>query len=291
METPPSRQSVPSDRPPPASTGRARHFLHPPTPTRLAASLILGLTTALTSIILLALLCDPPNTPATTSRTFIRDQRAWSVAESHRFGITRAWWSQLTRSDMTEPSKKSPRTRVRELLGFAAPDTEDPAKLIAEARAGSDAWILARPGGRVLQTSAAWGEFAGDDPLPAQTDLGCDVGYGWPFVAAWYQVRGQSRGNLALTEKLRHGHRFSGIPTARGDLRCRIIPLRPVWSGLAANTGIFAGAWLLAILIPTAVRRAMRRRRGRCYHCGYDLRATPPGSPCPECGRPNTSAR
>ena len=29
--------------------------------------------------------------------------------------------------------------------------------------------------------------------------------------------------------------------------------------------------------------RLVRRMRGRCEHCGYDLRGTPRG-PCPECG-------
>lgn len=29
---------------------------------------------------------------------------------------------------------------------------------------------------------------------------------------------------------------------------------------------------------------AARVRPGRCIHCDYDLRATPPDAPCPECG-------
>ena len=35
------------------------------------------------------------------------------------------------------------------------------------------------------------------------------------------------------------------------------------------------------------VRSIVRRRRkpaGLCIECGYDLRATPPDAPCPECG-------
>jgi hypothetical protein len=276
---------------PPAPPAAQDH--HPTTPSRrprgIAAltllSLTLGLTTSLASILLLALLLDPPNTPPTVLRSFIREQRAWSLAESHRFGISRAWWSQLTRSSMTAPADKSPLVRARELLGLAAPEAEDPAQLIADLHRSSGPTILSRPGGRILEEPAAWGQFATGEPLPGQSDLGCDVGYGWPLTAAWYQVRGRSRGNLAYTDKLRHAHLISGTPAARGDLTCRVIPLRPVWPALAANTVFFSFAWLLAILTLSTARRALRRRRNLCPHCAYDLRATPAASPCPECGR------
>jgi hypothetical protein len=273
---------------PPTSTPPSppRHRLR--LPIFLPLSLLLGLTTTLASILLLALFRDPPNTPPTTSRTFIRGGRAFSIVESHRFGITRAWWSQLTRAAMTAPTDKPALARFAERLGLAAPETEDPAQLIADLRAQSDPVFLNRRGGRILTAPAPWGQFASADPaapLPAQQQLGCDVGYGWPFTAAWYQVRGRLRGNTALTDDLRHGHLIRGVPAARGDLTCRVIPLRPVWPGLLGNTATFTAAWLLAFLIPPLIRRALRKRRGSCPHCAYDLRATPPGSPCPECGR------
>ncbi len=61
------------------------------------------------------------------------------------------------------------------------------------------------------------------------------------------------------------------------------ILLRPVWPGFAINTLLYAGVlWLLTLGSFTA-RRIIRRRRGLCIKCGYDLRGTEHAK-CPECG-------
>ena len=74
----------------------------------------------------------------------------------------------------------------------------------------------------------------------------------------------------------------------------RRLPLKPVWPGFAINTILYAAAlWLVFCAGPGFVRRRIRRRRGQCLHCGYDLRGQPgaetgASAKCPECGNPDT---
>ncbi len=64
-----------------------------------------------------------------------------------------------------------------------------------------------------------------------------------------------------------------------------------------SREGIFAlvlSYWLISIVLLTTAlslwyplhRHAFRLRRGLCLRCAYDLRATSPDEPCPECGTP-----
>lgn len=58
----------------------------------------------------------------------------------------------------------------------------------------------------------------------------------------------------------------------------------PIWPGLLINTIVWSLPFLLIFAAASSLRRRSRRRRGLCPHCAYDLRATPPSHPCPECG-------
>ncbi len=63
----------------------------------------------------------------------------------------------------------------------------------------------------------------------------------------------------------------------------RLLAYLPVWPGFVINALFYAG--ILWLLIPGqfALRRLIRRRRGLCPACGYDLRHAEHEA-CPECG-------
>lgn len=64
----------------------------------------------------------------------------------------------------------------------------------------------------------------------------------------------------------------------------RRIGWKPAYSGFAANTVFYAsGLWLLAMM-PRTLRIHLRKRRGQCTACAYNLRGNPEAGVCPECG-------
>lgn len=61
------------------------------------------------------------------------------------------------------------------------------------------------------------------------------------------------------------------------------IPLMPLWSGFLADSALFGATWFVMLFGPGMVRRGIRRRRGCCPMCAYDLRRNLDAG-CPECG-------
>ena len=62
------------------------------------------------------------------------------------------------------------------------------------------------------------------------------------------------------------------------------IPLRPLWYGFVIDTATYAVILWLLLRGAHDLRRFVRRRRGLCPNCCYDLRGAPSGGGCPECG-------
>lgn len=241
-----------------------------------ALSLFLGLLTSFAAAILCAVSADPPDTSPNVMRSFIAHGQPRSVSESAHFGARRAVWSLLTFDSLYTPQdlkKHYPN----------GPPT-DPQLALSTLREMYDPLITQRPGGRSFHTSASWGQFAPGSSAPQPGLRGSDYGFGWPFICMWYQVLGQDHNLTVIGAELRGGLLISGQPATVGTPRCRIIPLFPAWLGLLGNTFLYAAAWASLLIIIPMLLRANRRRRGLCPACAYDLRATPPGSPCPECG-------
>lgn len=142
---------------------------------------------------------------------------------------------------------------------------------------------------------------------PLQTDLFADraqpniveeFSLGFPFRALWTADRttvssssrprvkrhgpvhwisiGESRsgyGNL-------NGYGFTveyGFPTG-------LIPL-----GFAANTTIYATAWLALLAVPGFIRRCIAQHKNVCTQCRYNLQGLASNAPCPECGGEHTT--
>ena len=119
---------------------------------------------------------------------------------------------------------------------------------------------------------------------------------GWPWLAMWCehftyieQTAEELRSNPTfMTYRTLPYRGFALKPIAR-PIRpaiTRVLPLGIIWTGFAINTIFYAA--ILAILwalwsSPFVVRRIIRRKRGLCIKCGYDLRGSS-GGMCPECG-------
>ena len=116
------------------------------------------------------------------------------------------------------------------------------------------------------------------------------IGRGWPFVSLLSVQRyglSFAAGGFGRVSTLYEflGETTWGVelpvwPWTQGMVdRPRVLPLRPIWRGFAANTVFYTLLlWLLLV-----ARRQWWRIRGRCPKCAYDLRGNP-HSGCPECG-------
>ena len=112
---------------------------------------------------------------------------------------------------------------------------------------------------------------------PATTGPYIEIGYGWPAPGLWMQVDHSVSpqvvtGAIAIPRPLRNNSAVNGLP-----IQPRLWPL-------AVNVTVHAALWMGIIYGGGAVRGRLRRRRGHCMQCGYDLRGCSDSSVCPECG-------
>ena len=113
--------------------------------------------------------------------------------------------------------------------------------------------------------------------------------FGWPCLSMWgavkisrqYQWRPGSKPTVSTVFALELDPDKADDPNDHWDLR--LLPLHPHWPGFVVNTIFFAAILWLLTLGPFTARRFIRRKRGLCIKCGYDLRGAE-HEVCPECG-------
>jgi hypothetical protein len=73
--------------------------------------------------------------------------------------------------------------------------------------------------------------------------------------------------------------------SGRQDPRPRflLVPFIPLPWGFSMDTLLYGTVWLFLLAIPLRLRVLVRRMRGRCARCAYDLRGDFDRG-CPECG-------
>lgn len=152
-----------------------------------------------------------------------------------------------------------------------------------------------------LQRVSPWSEASGSRPTSDEVLLIFDAG--WPVLAMRH---GSYSGEFVQTDYTAHATETSRISLRGGfqiDLPRSIpppghyrptglaapvdrfaLPLLPLWPGFLINTLFYALLLCIAWRLPGVLRRAVRRRRGRCVGCGYDRDGLDPGAACPECG-------
>jgi hypothetical protein len=197
-------------------------------------------------------------------------------------------WTSSISSERCEPQPPEPE------LHFGPPVTEAPMSLVCGPMAD---WLLPEsgcwPNSGVEQLHMVWAR-------------------GWPFLAVRC-ARSESKDSLESSktdsvsdsEEPPHPRIKGGIQAEYRWFRWLPMPLRqllhgydepvvpwmPIPLGLAADSAIYGSLYWLLLTGPGRVRRALRRRRGRCARCGYDLSGTPTDAPCPECGQRAVVAR
>lgn len=105
---------------------------------------------------------------------------------------------------------------------------------------------------------------------------------GWP----WRSFRATRSFDLTTTDPLAELWTHGAIlkdGSVLEPLSMQVLPYGPMWSGLLANVAVWSAGWCVLLFGLSTMRSLVRRRRGRCPRCGYDL-AHSPSDACPECG-------
>ncbi len=191
---------------------------------------------------------------ASRQEMFVHDSHAVQAVECSGQGWVRRYWTSVA-SDADAPV-------LAVFLDFV--DFPPPPPIPAE---------------RSLDVSG-WGDL----PLILQQSQpsirsGLEHAAGWPVLALWFVEHGADDAlTVGVTVK-------GGIPVSQDSWasKIRALPLLPIWHGLLIDSAFWGVIAFSTTSGVRSIRRAVRRRRGQCPTCRYDLGAAS-GTVCPECG-------
>jgi hypothetical protein len=108
--------------------------------------------------------------------------------------------------------------------------------------------------------------------------------FGWPVRCLRFSEEGPSPYLRSKFEPVRTSTWINGWRLEPAAGTTVILPIRPLWPGMAVQLAIWGSilGWLL--LGRRLWMNVVRKKRGQCGACGYDLRSLGPGVACPECG-------
>jgi hypothetical protein len=180
--------------------------------------------------------------------------RSWYVKRSSAIGFDRVLSQWCTGQDMYHmPSSTPPAESVLpEWAASARPDGESPEREVVCRMVDARGWPML-----ALRSNLDW-SFAGHCG-PSVLTLGQVVTVSGGYVPA----RDRNRSALDIEW-------------------AQVVPLAPIWPGFLVNTLFYGAVLWLVISGPLILRRFIRRKRGCCPPCGYDLRGALDAG-CPEC--------
>ncbi|MCZ6653268.1 MAG: hypothetical protein O7D91_09610 [Planctomycetota bacterium] len=141
-----------------------------------------------------------------------------------------------------------------------------------------------------IRQAPTWSEVAtrrayNDNRHPFFVNVRGEVASGWPLLSMRSCHAVKPTGGTRIYEPPMCAVTLSDhrSPPSWHLARGRALPLIPIWPGIFGNTAFYSMLLWLLICGPFALRQHIRRKRGLCVACGYDLRHADHEA-CPECG-------
>jgi hypothetical protein len=125
-----------------------------------------------------------------------------------------------------------------------------------------------------------WSAMSVAAPRNSRITMNWEEAFGWPMPAMMATIY-----DNGVTVRYQNVIDLGSHPT---DWSMRLyLPTKVIWTGAIINTLIFTPLSWLIIMLPMMlllrVPRWLRKRKGRCPNCGYDLRGRLEAG-CSECG-------